>query len=179
MLFNSYFFLLVFLPVSLLGFHLLARKQWSWAITWLIGVSLAFYAWWNPNPSQPWRPFYLTLILASCTANYWCGRIIHGLRSAPVRRLLLAAGVSANLLLLVYYKYLGLFSKWSHSLTGFPEVIPQLVLSLAVSFFTFLQIAFLVDVLKIGSRPISRRCAKDIETIARLMPAMSPGYARS
>ncbi|MFA6288640.1 MAG: MBOAT family O-acyltransferase [Opitutaceae bacterium] len=145
MLFNSYFFLLVFLPVSLLGFHLLARKHWSWAITWLIGVSLAFYAWWNPNPAQPWSPFYLTLILASCTVNYWCGRLIHGLRAGHVRLLLLTTSVSVNLLLLVYYKYLGLFSKWSQSFTGYPAEIPQLVLPLAVSFFTFLQIAFLVD----------------------------------
>ena len=145
MLFNSYFFLLVFLPVSLVGFHLLARKNWSWAITWLIGVSLAFYAWWNPNPAQPWNPFYLTLILASCTVNYWCGRTIHELRSIPVRRLLLTASVSANLLLLGYYKYLGLFAKWSQTMSGSPAEIPHLVLPLAVSFFTFLQITFLVD----------------------------------
>jgi alginate O-acetyltransferase complex protein AlgI len=145
MLFNSYFFLLVFLPVSFLGFYLLARKNWSGANIWLIGTSLFFSAWWNPNPNQPWRPFYLLLILGSCTLNYWSGRLIHELEHLRSKWWLLTVSVTANLLLLVYYKYLGLFSKWSQSLTGFPAEIPWLVLPLAVSFFTFLQITFLVD----------------------------------
>jgi len=145
MLFNSYIFLLVFLPLTLTGYWVLERLRWRWAMGWLVLSSLFFYAWWNPNPSAAWCPFYLLLILASCGANFWCGKVISNTTQSRRRFSLMAVGVGANLGLLLYYKYLGFFSVLMNAATGWPQSIPHLVLPLAVSFFTFLQIAYLVD----------------------------------
>lgn len=146
MLFSTYTFLLFFLPLVLAGFYLLGRFNWRWSTSWLTLSSLAFYAWWKPDPTHPWNPLFLILVLTSCGANYLIGNAIANSSREPVRKGLVTFGVTANLSLLVYYKYLGIFSVWCHALTGWPHEIPSLVMPLAVSFFTFLQIAFLVDV---------------------------------
>ncbi|CAM2857976.1 MBOAT family O-acyltransferase [Rariglobus hedericola] len=145
MLFNSYVFLLLFLPLTLAVYVTLGRLRWRWAMGWLVLVSLGFYAWWSPDPSEAWTPFYLILILASCAGNFWCGRSIAHTSSPRRRFALLSLGVGANLALLAYYKYLGLFATLLNGATGWPHEIPHLVLPLAVSFFTFLQVAYLVD----------------------------------
>jgi len=148
MLFSTYTFLLVFLPVALAGFFLLGRLHWRWSTTWLTGCSLAFYAWWKPESVQSWTPWFLVLVVLSCTGNFLCGDAIARSNRPATRKALVTLGVSVNLLLLFYFKYLGIFATWSHALTGWPQAIPHLILPLAVSFFTFLQIAFLVDVFR-------------------------------
>ncbi|MEI8037301.1 MAG: MBOAT family O-acyltransferase [Verrucomicrobiota bacterium] len=148
MLFSTYTFLLVFLPLTLAGFFLLGRLHWRWSTTWLTGCSLAFYAWWKPEADQPWSPWFLILIILSCVGNFVCGNAMARSTHPGKRRALVILGVSVNLLLLFYFKYLGIFATWSHSLTGWPAAVPHLILPLAVSFFTFLQIAFLVDVFR-------------------------------
>ncbi len=146
MLFSTYTFLLVFLPLTLAGYFLLGRWHWRWSTTWLTGCSLAFYAWWKPEADQPWSPWFLVLVVLSCAGNYACGNTIARSTHPATRRALVTLGVAVNLLLLLHFKYLGIFATWSHALTGFPQVVPHLILPLAISFFTFLQIAFLVDV---------------------------------
>lgn len=146
MLFSTYTFLLFFLPIVLAGFFLLGRINWRWSTSWLTFSSLVFYAWWKPDPDHPWTPWFLGLIIVSCAGNYLCGNAIAASKSQSARKTLVIIGVTTNLLLLVYYKYLGILSVWSHATTGWPADIPILVMPLAVSFFTFLQIAFLVDV---------------------------------
>lgn len=148
MLFSTYTFLLFFLPVVLAVYFLLGRFHWRWSTTWLTAASLGFYAWWKPDPDQPWSPWFLVLIVLSCIGNFLLGNTIaRSGRPAP-RRILVTTGVTANLLLLAWYKYLGIFAVWVHAATGWPDAIPHLVMPLAVSFFTFLQIAFLVDVFR-------------------------------
>ena len=146
MLFSTYTFLLVFLPLTLAGFFLLGRVHWRWSTVWLTACSLVFYAWWKPDAGQPWTPWFLGLIVSSCAGNYACGNAIARSASPARRRILVTLGVTTNLLLLFYFKYLGIFATWSNALTGWPQAVPHLILPLAVSFFTFLQIAFLVDV---------------------------------
>jgi alginate O-acetyltransferase complex protein AlgI len=148
MLFSTYSFLLFFLPIVLAGYFLLGRIHWRCATAWLTASSLVFYAWWKPEPDQPWSPWFLILVILSCGGNFLCGNAIAKTNSLGVRRLLVTAGVTANLSLLLYYKYLGIFAVWSRAASGWPEQIPHLVMPLAVSFFTFLQIAFLVDVFR-------------------------------
>jgi alginate O-acetyltransferase complex protein AlgI len=138
MLFNSYIYLLLFLPIALLGFQLLQRVPIRVAFAWLVLVSLVFYGWWNPDPKQAWSPFYVALILGSCVGNYFFGRFISGHKHTPFGKKILAVGVVANLGLLGYYKYVGF-------LAGLMGVELHIVLPLAISFFTFLQIAYLVD----------------------------------
>ncbi len=137
MLFNSYEFLFIFLPLVLLAYHgLLATRAPGSALTLLVACSLLFYGWWNPH--------YLALILGSIAVNYACYR---GMRRLPKPRekLVLTLGVVFNLSLLGYFKYAGFFVDNVGELLGLDLPVLAIVLPLAISFFTFQQIAFLVD----------------------------------
>jgi len=141
MLFNSYAFICVFLPATLIGFFVLARAGKLWATCWLVLASLLFYAYWNPR--------YLPLLLGSIVFNYAAGRLL--IRNAAGTRPLnksaiLAVAIGSNLLLLAYYKYAGFFVENTEAVLGLDWSIPHIVLPLGISFFTFTQIAYLVDV---------------------------------
>jgi D-alanyl-lipoteichoic acid acyltransferase DltB (MBOAT superfamily) len=141
MLFNSYSFLFCFLPVTLAGFYALGHAGTRrGAGLWLGFASLFFYGWWNPR--------YLLLIAASVAGNYafgvWIARARESARIALARRLL-TAGVAANLALLGYYKYAGFLVGGVDAVLGLHWPRPEIALPLAISFFTFTQIAYLVD----------------------------------
>lgn len=134
MLFNSYEFLFAFLPLTVVGYFLLGRAAGATAAkVWLIAASLFFYSWWNP--------VYLGLLAVSIGVNFWFGSQLarHSSKS------FLIAGVLFNLGLLGYFKYAGFFVDTMAALTGSEWRIGAIVLPLAISFFTFQQIAFLVD----------------------------------
>ena len=137
MLFHSQPFILGFLPVCAGGFFLLGRFMGArWALCWLVGASLLFYAWWNP-------PFVL-LLVASIVGNYALGQLI--LRHATAKRTTearrwLTAGLVANLLLLGWFKY----ADFVLHLAAPDAPALHVFLPLAISFFTFQQIMFLVD----------------------------------
>ncbi len=134
MLFNSYTFLFIFLPVTLLVFYRIGdRGHHRIAIAWLVGASLFFYAWWNPA--------YLGLLLASILFNYACGV---SLGNKP-NRLLLTLGISANLALLGWFKYAGFFLHNINDVFNLGLPTLNILLPLAISFFTFQQITYLVD----------------------------------
>lgn len=136
MLFNSYPFLLVFLPLTLAGFFLIARSSHVWAAAWLALASFVFYGWWNP--------VYVVLLLASIVFNFVVGLAIVRTAGTVRARRLMIAGVATDLLLLGYYKYMDFFvSNLNYLGAGLP--LPHIVLPLGISFFTFTQIAFLVD----------------------------------
>jgi len=137
MLFNSYTYLLLFLPLTLLVFQLLRRAPFRVRLGWLVAMSLLYYGWWKPQ--------YLPLILGSCVANYFFGRFLSRHREKTSGKWMLALGVAANLSLLGYFKYTGLFAATLQGLSGWPENVPSIFLPLAISFFTFQQIAYLVD----------------------------------
>ena len=139
MLFSSYIFLFVFLPVTLSGFCLLARFMGPKpAKLWLTMSSLVFYGWWNP--------VYVLLIVASMLFNFWFGRQIgRAVGAGRSGGLLLFWGVTANLLLLGYYKYANFFVGNVNVLCGTHWSLGRILLPLGISFFTFTQIAYLVD----------------------------------
>ncbi len=140
MLFNSYEFLFVFLPVTLTGFFIVCRQLGrEGAIVWLVLASLFYYGWWNPN--------YVGLILVSMVVNFLVGRNISRLSVTAgwTRGLLVVCGVAFNLLLLGYFKYANFFVSTAADLTGADIVLAPIVLPLAISFFTFQQIAYLAD----------------------------------
>jgi len=137
MLFNSYIFIFVFLPVTLLGFFLLARFSRAWAAAWLAVASLFFYGWWNP--------VYVGLLLASVLFNYGMGMAIARAATVGARRQLLAVAVTADLALLGYYKYANFFVDSVNTMLGTGAGLGEIILPLGISFFTFTQIAFLVD----------------------------------
>ncbi len=140
MLFNSYGFIFLYLPVVLLGFFQLARVHQTYAAAWLAFASLFFYGYWNPA--------YVGLLLGSIVCNYVFGLWIAkaGLQQATARkRQLLTFAVVANLALLGYYKYANFFLSSVNTLTDSSFSLGEIFLPLGISFFTFTQIAFLVD----------------------------------
>jgi D-alanyl-lipoteichoic acid acyltransferase DltB (MBOAT superfamily) len=133
MLFNSYAFIVVFLPLALAGFFLLGRIGPVWGAAWLVLCSFGFYGYWNPR--------YLPLLGGSILFNYACGRRL----AARPGALLLAASVTANLACLAYFKYANFFLDNLNAATGIGWSLAHVVLPLGISFFTFTQIAYLVD----------------------------------
>ena len=144
MLFNSFEFLFAFLPATLAGFYLLARVGRRAASGWLALASVVFYGYWDPR--------YTWLLLASVAANFWCGRQLASVEAPARRRRLLAAGVAGNLLALALFKYADFAVGTANAVLGTAWPQPGIVLPLGISFFTFTQIAFLVD----ASRGLAR-----------------------
>ncbi|MFC7738944.1 MBOAT family O-acyltransferase [Roseomonas sp. GCM10028921] len=140
MLFNSHVFILAFLPITLAGFALLRQLTPTWpARLWLLVASLVFYGWWSLA--------CLGLLLISLVANHTLGEAIGRARIAAPRRarILLTLAIAANLALLGWYKYATFAAGNLEVLTGLDLAIGAVVLPLAISFYTFLQIAYLVD----------------------------------
>ena len=134
MLFNAPEFILAFLPVTLAGFFLLgAFGRRTAAIWWLAGASLFFYGWWKIS--------FVPLIVGSVLFNFAVGT---ALIRRPNRRLL-ALGIAANLGALGWFKYAGFLAEAANLLSGLGLPVPQIILPLAISFYTFQQVAFLVD----------------------------------
>jgi alginate O-acetyltransferase complex protein AlgI len=139
-LFNSYTFLLAFLPASLMIFHGLRRAGLERAsFLALVLLSLAFYGYWNP--------VYLLLLVPLTLFNFAiASRIIARRLPHPLAaRALLIAGIATNLGVLGYFKYANFFVDNVNSLLGANIVMATVVLPLGISFFTFQKIAFLVD----------------------------------
>jgi alginate O-acetyltransferase complex protein AlgI len=141
MLFNSLEFLFAFLPVVFVVFSLLDRIAPAGAtIGWLVGASLVFYGWWNPA--------YLVLIIGSTGFNYAMARLLARRRS----RGLMWMGVGIDLLSIAYFKYAGFMLENLNAVSGANWDIGQILLPLGISFFTFQQISYLVDVYR-GDEP--------------------------
>jgi alginate O-acetyltransferase complex protein AlgI len=134
MLFNSLPFIGVFLPITLVVTFLLGtRVSARAALGWLAFASVVFYSYWRIED--------LPVLLGSVAVNYLIGR---RLQQQPSRGML-AAGIAANLLLLGYFKYLTFLTLTANAALGDPFTVPQIVLPLGISFYTFQQIAYLVD----------------------------------
>jgi len=142
MLFNSYIFIFAFLPLALFGFYVIGAKgHYRLAIGWLVVCSLFFYAWWNP--------YYLELILCSILINYSIGKKIDARRPSQrrfSRRVFLIMGITFNLGLLGYFKYTNFFIENIDRAFHLHFLVGHIVLPLAISFFTFQQIVYLVDI---------------------------------
>ncbi|MCX8091298.1 MAG: MBOAT family protein [Verrucomicrobiae bacterium] len=138
MLFNSYEFIFVFLPVTLAGFFWLGHHgRARWAIGWLVLASFFFYGWWNPK--------YLALLGGSVLFNYSMGLALSRRVRTGAGRALMIAGVAANLLLLGVFKYTNFLVDNFNALCGTDWQVARIIIPLGISFFTFQQIAYLVD----------------------------------
>ncbi|MCC7487983.1 MAG: MBOAT family protein [Burkholderiales bacterium] len=139
MLFHAPGFIFLYLPLVLAVFFALGRISRPAAAAWLAAASVGFYAWWSVD--------YLWLLGCSILFNFVVGGlIVRAVAGAPARAgLLLAVGVAGNLLLLGYYKYANFFLATAAGITGRDYGALEVILPLGISFFTFTQIAFLVD----------------------------------
>jgi D-alanyl-lipoteichoic acid acyltransferase DltB (MBOAT superfamily) len=144
MLFNSYTFILLFLPITLLGVAVLGQGQSARLVVgWLIACSVAFYGIWNP--------LSLAIILPSLCINYGLGRWMAArLEGAePDERgasVLMWLGIAFNLCFLGYFKYKNFLLDTSNWAFGTNWPLSPLLLPLGISFITFQKIAFLVDI---------------------------------
>jgi D-alanyl-lipoteichoic acid acyltransferase DltB (MBOAT superfamily) len=136
MLFNSFAFIFLYLPITALGFFVLARRSQTLAAGWLGLASIVFYGIWDYR--------YIPLLLASIVFNFAAGYAIGNARP-PWRKRMLSGAVVGDLLLLGYFKYANFFVASLSAVTGGDPLHLDVVLPIGISFFTFTQIAFLVD----------------------------------
>lgn len=138
MLFNSYIFILIFLPTALIlyfGLNKLGKETLAkWA---LIGMSLWFYAYFHIS--------YLFLLTGSILFNYLYSRLLIALPGNIRRKILLAGGIAVNLGLIFYFKYFNFFIENINLLFSADFQLHRILMPLGISFFTFQQISYLVD----------------------------------
>ncbi len=137
MLFNSYTFLLIFLPIVFGVSKLLAPASPPFLyLWWLVLSSLVFYSWQEPRLG-------LLFAISICVNYAIAGRLMNPL--VRHRSIWLWIGVASNLAYIGYFKYLGFASSTAQSLFGGNWSVPSVVLPLGISFYTFQQVAYLVD----------------------------------
>ncbi|MCE3047279.1 MBOAT family O-acyltransferase [Helicobacter kayseriensis] len=135
MLFNSYVFIFAFLPIALCGYFLLLRfTNPTLAKCHLILASFFFYGYWNLK--------YIPLLLGSIIINYWISSKVGG---GVEKKKWLVAGIIFNLSLLGFFKYTDFFLENFNLFFNTSIPLPHILLPLAISFFTFQQIAYLCD----------------------------------
>jgi alginate O-acetyltransferase complex protein AlgI len=138
MLFNSFEFIFAFLPIVFIVYFFLNKKQLILASkTWLVTSSLFFYSWWNVA--------YLPLILTSLFFNYFVGSALGKEQLKVSRKAILVVGIILNVGFLGYFKYSDFFISNINSVFDSNFALLNLALPLAISFFTFEQIIYLVD----------------------------------
>jgi len=136
MLFNSYIFIFVYLPIVLLGFFFISKINPKLSKFWLISASFFFYGFWNPN--------FIFLLSLSILTNYNIGQLIRRCNKNAKSHILKIA-IILNISLLFYFKYYNFFIS-SLNIIGLNLASAEIILPLGISFYTFTQIAYLVDV---------------------------------
>lgn len=165
MVFSSFTFLLLFLPITLLGYYLLPGRARN---VWLLALSILFYAWGEPD--------FIFVLLLSILLNYAFALLVE--KASPrLRRRTLALGVMLNLGLLFYYKYVAfLVAQLGDMLAIFqwarPDV-PDIILPIGISFFTFQGISYLVDVYRKDVPP--QRSLTNVAMYIALFPQLIAG----
>lgn len=149
MLFNSSVFILGFLPVTLLVLWLLSKLRLNkFVLPWLLISSIFFYSYWNlfSPAGQAATPGYILLIILSVVFNHQIGGAIASSQLFSKRaKLLLIIGTIINLSMIAYYKYANFFLASVGSVFSAEWNLGKLILPLGISFYTFTQIAYLVD----------------------------------
>ncbi len=138
MLFNSYIFVLFFLPLCLFGyFGLNHAKKYTLAQVFLLGMSLWFYAYFNTS--------YLYIILTSIVVNYCFTMLFARTPSQAIRKLELVGAILLNLGILFYFKYFDFFLFNVNRIFHTDFTLHNILLPLGISFFTFQQVSYVVD----------------------------------
>ncbi len=133
MLFNSLSFIFIFLPITLAGYYwTLSNHNTRSQYSVLIIASLIFYGYWDIR--------FIPLLIFSIVINYFLARVL----ISSQNKIALVIGIGFNLGLIAWFKFIGFFTA-SLACTGFSISVVETILPLGISFFTFQQIAYLVD----------------------------------
>jgi alginate O-acetyltransferase complex protein AlgI len=149
MLFNSYIFVLFFLPIVLIVWWLLAHWP-QWRLGFLVASSYLFYGWWH------WE--FTLLLLASTLVDYWVGQGIHATSLRSRKAAWLAVSLVSNLGMLAYFKYCGFLAQSMNGLLAalrFGEPLPVLdiMLPIGISFYTFQTLTYSIDLYRGEIKP--------------------------
>ena len=140
MIFNSYNFILIFLPIAFVGFFWLSKIKKSYGITWLGFISIFFYSYWSL--------YSLPILLISIVLNFNIGKKIYTI-SVKNKFSLLLVGIILNLSLLSYFKYTNFFIDNINFIFSYYKIPVignlDIMLPIGISFFTFTQMAYLID----------------------------------
>lgn len=141
MLFNSYIFVLVFLPLCIAGYFGCSHfgKRTS-AQAFLLGMSLWFYGYFHAE--------YLLIIIFSILCNYFFYVLLGRSSGKKRRKWLLAGALALNLGILFYFKYFNFFLENLNEVCGRNFALKSILLPLGISFFTFQQLSFVIDAYK-------------------------------
>lgn len=142
MLFNSYIFIFIFLPITLMGYYLFNHiKAYRFAMVWLTGMSLWFYGYFNIS--------YLFIIAISIIVNYVITTIMQKYRyQILLKKCLFVLGLLFNIGLLFYYKYYDFFISNINQIFKSNLPLLHIMLPLGISFFTFQQLSYVIDCYK-------------------------------
>ena len=133
MVFSSILFIFLFLPVTLLGYYLLPEKAKNY---WLLALSLVFFGWMQPH--------YLWIIILNILINYSGALLID--RFKKQKKVILIFTIAANLLILFYFKYFGFAVETINGILKSDLPLPQILLPIGISFFTFQGMSYVIDV---------------------------------
>ena len=140
MIFNSYNFILIFLPIAFIGFFSLSKIKKSYGVTWLGFISIFFYSYWSL--------YSLPILLISILLNFNIGKKIYT-TSIKNKFNLLLVGIFLNLSLLSYFKYTNFFIDNINYVFSYYKIPVignlNIMLPIGISFFTFTQMAYLID----------------------------------
>ncbi len=139
MLFNSYTFVLLFLPLCIIGYYILNyNKKYEYGLVFLVIMSLWFYGYYNL--------WYLFIIIGSVFLNYLLYRVMQKVSGKKTRKTIMIVGLIANLMILGYFKYTDFLIKSANFVFKAEIPLLKIALPLGISFFTFQQLSFIVDV---------------------------------
>ncbi len=143
MLFNSYIFVLLFLPLTIMGYYALNYfKKYSLSKVYLVGMSLWFYGFFNPS--------YILIMLSSILVNYYLGSKLIKLNKQKISKLLLFLGIIFNVGILFYFKYFNFFIDNINFIFKSDFFLETILLPLGISFFTFQQLSYIIDCYKLN-----------------------------
>ena len=135
MVFSSLIFIFVFLVLQLVIYIWVEPKYKNHV---LLIFSLVFYAWGGVR--------YLILLVGETWVSWYCGIHIQKSNDARIRKFYMILECVVLLGLLGFFKYTVFFLDNLQALTGFPEAIPNIVLPIGISFYTFQLLSYVVDV---------------------------------
>ncbi len=165
MLFNSYLFILAFLPVTLIVYFTLNRfNLFTVGKVWLIAMSFVFYGYFNP--------MYLPIIVISIILNYALSQCMLSGAKKWVRTLCYVIGLAGNLGVLGYYKYYDFFVTNINAVFGTGWTLHHLILPLGISFFTFQQLSYVIDSYQ---RTVPRYSIVDYSLFVTFFPQLIAG----